>query len=385
MSDETDKTTPPSQPEIEAVTGRALPDAGDAAARPEAREDVKRRKAEIDISDSGSILGFGARAQTELQRVSQSMLADVKTKDIGPAGEALQDMVSTIRGFSVSELDIRRERSWWERLTRRGAPLSNLMARFEAVQTQIDSISETLLTHEHRLLKDVKALDRLYDETLSFFDELALYISAGEEKLQELDTATIPQKQAEVEAEDTEDVGRATQALRDLRAARDELERRVHDLKLTRQVTMQSLPSIRLVQENDKSLIARINATLTNTVPLWETQMAQALTIERSRKAAQAVRAANDLTNELLTQNAENLRKGSRAVREEMERGVVDIEAVRHANEELVATIDESLQIADVGKTRRAEAEKQLAQMESQLRTALGAARSRADGDGAAG
>jgi len=152
----------------------------------------------------------------------------------------------------------------------------------------------------------------------------------------------------------------------------------VHDLKLTRQVTMQSLPSIRLVQENDKSLVTKINSTLVNTVPLWETQLAQALTIQRSREAAAAVRAANDLTNELLTKNADNLRTTNREVREEIERGVFDIEAVKRANEQLIATIQDSLEIADAGKAKRAAAEEELQKMEAELRDSLSAARARA-------
>ena len=164
------------------------------------------------------------------------------------------------------------------------------------------------------------------------------------------------------------------QELRDLRAARDDLERRVHDLKLTRQVTMQSLPSIRLVQENDKSLVTKINSTLVNTVPLWETQLAQAVTIQRSSEAA-AVKDANDLTNELLTANAENLRQANAAIRNEIERGVFDIAAIKAANDNLIATIHESLEIADEGKRRRAEAEKELASMTTELRGALSAAK----------
>jgi len=172
------------------------------------------------------------------------------------------------------------------------------------------------------------------------------------------------------------------QELRDLRAARDDLERRVHDLKLTRQVTMQSLPSIRLVQENDKSLVTKINSTLINTVPLWETQLAQAVTIQRSSEAAAAVRDANDLTNELLTANAENLRSANKTIREEMERGVFDIEAVKKANADLIGTIEESLQIADEGKRRRAEAEKELQQMEAELKSTLAAAKAKKTGLG---
>ncbi|MCO8144205.1 toxic anion resistance protein [Rhodovulum tesquicola] len=344
---------------------------------------IRTRMAEIDMADSGSIISFGASAQAELQQISQAMLADVRNKDAGPAGDSLREIVTTIRGFSVSELDAGRKRSWWEKLTRRAAPIANFMAQFETVQGQIDKITDDLLTHEHRLLKDIKSLDKLYEKTLGFYDELALYIAAGEAKLADLDSRDIPAREAAVSAAPEGDQVIRAQELRDLRAARDDLERRVYDLKLTRQVTMQSLPSIRLVQENDKSLVTKINSTLVNTVPLWETQLAQAVTIQRSREAAEAVRAASDLTNELLTANAENLREANKIVREEMERGVFDIEAVKTANATLVATIEESLQIADAGKAHRARAEEDLKKMESELRDTLASAKSRAQAAGA--
>jgi len=345
-------------------------------------EGILQRMQEIDIADTQSIISFGSSAQGELQEISQAMLTDVRNKDVGPAGDSLQNIVTTIRGFSVSELDVRRQRSWWERLLGRTAPFAKFLARYETVQLQIDNITDDLLNHEHRLLKDIKSLDKLYGKTLDFYDELALYIVAGEEKLKELDAGAIPAKAAEVEAAAENEKIIKAQELRDLRAARDDLERRVHDLKLTRQVTMQSLPSIRLVQENDKSLVTKINSTLVNTVPLWETQLAQAVTIQRSREAAAAVRGAADLTNQLLTANAENLQQANRAVREEMERGVFDIEAVKSANATLIATIEESLKIADEGKAKRAAAEEDLKKMEAELRETLAAAKARGDKTG---
>ncbi|WP_439521649.1 toxic anion resistance protein [Marivita sp.] len=351
-------------------------------ADPVVSQEIRSRMAEIDMGDTQSIVSFGSNAQAELQEISQAMLADVRNKDVGPAGDSLRGIVSTIRGFSVSELDVRRERSWWEKLLGRTAPFAKFTAKFEKVQGQIDRITDDLLKHEHTLLKDIKSLDLLYDKTLQFYDELALYIAAGEEKLQELDANDIPAKDAEVQAAAEADQVMKAQELRDLRAARDDLERRVHDLKLTRQVTMQSLPSIRLVQENDKSLVTKINSTLVNTVPLWETQLAQAVTIQRSAEAAAAVRDANDLTNELLTSNAKNLRDSNKLIREEMERGVFDIEAVKQANADLIGTIQESLQIADEGKAKRAAAEQELKKMEADLRDTLASAKARKDGIG---
>ena len=343
---------------------------------------IRTRMDEIDMGDTNSIVSFGSGAQVELQEISQAMLSDVRNKDVGPAGDSLRNIVTTIRGFSVSELDVRRERSWWERLLGRAAPFAQFTARFEKVQGQIDRITDDLLGHEHTLLKDIKSLDILYDKTLQFYDELALYISAGTEKLEELDGTVIPLKAAAVEKAPEADQVMVAQELRDLRAARDDLERRVHDLKLTRQVTMQSLPSIRLVQENDKSLVTKINSTLVNTVPLWETQLAQAVTIQRSAEAATAVRDANDLTNELLTSNAKNLRDSNKIIRQEMERGVFDIEAVKQANADLIGTINESLAIADEGKAKRAAAEEELQKMEADLRDTLASAKARQDGVG---
>ena len=387
MTTETRAAAATTLAEVQAVTAVILPEPGTAivaleAAPPPVAEDIRKRMAELDMSNTQSIISFGSAAQAELQVISQEMLAGVKNKDVGPAGDSLRNIVTTIRGFSISELDVRRDRSWWEKLLGRAAPFAKFVARFEEVQGQIDRVTTDLLGHEHTLLKDIKSLDILYDKTLKFYDELALYISAGEAKLKDLDTTTIPAAEAVVAAAPEADQIKKAQELRDLRSARDDLERRVHDLKLTRQVTMQSLPSIRLVQENDKSLVTKINSTLVNTVPLWETQLAQAVTIQRSREAAEAVRGANDLTNELLTANAENLQQANRIVRTEMERGVFDIDAVKKANATLVATIEESLSIADEGKARRAAAEVDLRKMEGELRDALSAARSRKSGLG---
>ena len=354
-----------------------------ADATPDLSAEITTRMDEIDMGDTGSIVSFGSAAQAELQEISQAMLADVRNKDLGPAGDSLRDIVTTIRGFSVSELDMRRERSWWEKLIGRMAPAAKFAAKFETVQGQIDAITENLLRHEHTLLKDIKALDLLYEKTLQFYDELALYISAGEAKLAALDATDIPAAEAAIEAASEDDKVLRAQELRDQRAARDDLERRVHDLKLTRQVTMQSLPSIRLVQENDKSLVTKINSTLVNTVPLWETQLAQAVTLERSRQAASAVRDANDLTNDLLKANAANLRETNAAIREEIERGVFDIEAVKQANADLIGTIEDSLRIADEGKAKRDAAEADLIKMEAELRQTLAAAKASAPSAGA--
>ncbi|MEM6636347.1 MAG: toxic anion resistance protein [Pseudomonadota bacterium] len=382
MSDEIRQKAAAAGTEITALTDNPLVEPSETiVAMGEADSDtqaaINARMGELDVTDTTSIVTFGSSAQEELQQISQSMLADVRNKDLGPAGDSLREIVTTIRGFSVEELDVRRKRTLWEKMTGKLAPFAKFAARYEEVQSQIDRVTDNLLGHEHKLMKDIKALDLLYDKTLAFYDELALYIAAGEAKIQQVETGAVPAKEAELNAASETEKTVVAQELRDLRAARDDIERRVHDLRLTRQVTMQSLPSIRLVQENDKSLITKINSTLVNTVPLWETQLAQAVTIQRSSEAAAAVRDANDLTNELLTANAKNLRSANRAVRQEIERGVFDIAAVRTANEELIGTIEESLAIADEGKAKRAEAEQELISLEGKLRESLASAKSR--------
>ena len=387
MSDEIRAKAATALKDAEAITATLLPEVkGDLividAASAEEKAAIETRMAELDMDDTQSIIRFGSGAQSELQVISQEMLAGVRNKDVGPAGNSLRDMVSSIRGFSIEELDPNRKLSWWERLMGKAQPMAAFMAKYEDVQGQIDDITDELLSHETILLKDIKSLDKLYEKTLDFYDELALYIAAGEEKIRVLDETDIPAMEKTVADAPEGDGVILAQELRDLRAARDDLERRVHDLKLTRQVTMQSLPSIRLVQENDKSLVTKINSTLVNTVPLWETQLAQAVTIHRSREAAEVVHDANDLTNELLKSNASNLKQANKVIREEMERGVFDIEAIKQANADLIETIEDSLRIADEGKVKRAEAEKELKVMEAELKNTLAAAKAKATGAG---
>ncbi|MEM7742510.1 MAG: toxic anion resistance protein [Pseudomonadota bacterium] len=343
---------------------------------PETKAEIDRRIAELDMSDTQTIIKFGSGAQMELTALSDQMLDGVRNKDLGPAGDALRNMVGTIRGFDTSELDPGAKQSWWRKLFGMSAPIHDFVAKYEGVRGQIDAITDELLDHETVLLKDVKMLDKLYERTLNFYNELGLYIAAGEAKLHELDTVVIPKEEADVQDE-TKDSILEAQEVRDIRAARDELERRVHDMKLTRQVTMQSLPSIRLVQENDKSLINKINSTMVNTVPLWKNQLSIALATFRSREAGRVVKEANDLTNDLLTSNADMLRQSNAEVRAQIERGVFDIEAVKQANAQVIATIEDSLRIADEGKAKRAAAEKELVQMEEELKQTLAAASAR--------
>jgi uncharacterized protein YaaN involved in tellurite resistance len=340
-------------------------------------QQVQQALRELDVADTNSIIFFGSKAQQQLTTISDTMLENVRTKDVGQAGNALNAMVAKLREVDIGDVDPTDRPGFFGRLFGIKSEVQKYLDKYEDVRSQIDGITTELEQHKTKMLTDIVKLDKLYDANLDYFRTLEVYIAAGRAKLKELDEQLIPALAKQVEA--AEDVLQA-QKLRDLRAARDDLERRVHDLLLTRQVTMQALPSIRLVQENDKSLVTKINSTITNTVPLWRQQLAQAVTIYRMGEAADSVKAASDLTNELLKNNAENLQTANAQVRRQVERGVFDIETVKEANGRLVATINESLQIADEGKRRRAVAEDQLRTMEAELRRTLAAASAKASG-----
>ncbi len=354
------ESTPANEPAANGQQGKA-PDP----------ERIAKLLEELDLNDSHSVLEFGNQAQEQLSQAAARLLERVRVKETGPAGEALNDMVLTLRGFDLSGLDPNRKPGLLGKLLGKGRDAAKVLQRYQQVRDQIEEITGHLEQHKTGMLIDIEALDRLYDANLDYFRSLELYIAAGEEQLRQLDERLIPQ-QAGAAADSRETL--AAQQLRDLREVRDNLERRVHDLRLTRQVTMQSLPSIRLVQENDKALIGKINSTLVNTVPLWQQQLAQALTIHRSQQAAEAVAAASDLTNELLRANSENLRQANLATRREIERGVFDLEAVSEANQSLIATIEDSLRIADEGREARARAAAELDRLEEDLRQSLAAA-----------
>ncbi len=332
------------------------------------RKEIDTLIAEINMNDSNSIIFFGSKAQESVTEISDKMLEGVKNKELGSSGAALNEMVATIRGFDVNELDPNKKPGFFARLFGRMKPLAKFLQKYESVRKQIDAITNKLEDHKVVLLKDITSLDRLYTANLEYFHTLESYISAGEEKLRIVDENEIPALQKE--AENSDDMLKA-QELRDLKSSRDDLERRVHDLRLTRQVTLQSLPSIRLVQENDKGLINKINSTIANTIPLWRQQLAQTVTIWRSGAAAKTIKDASDLTNELLKGNAENLKIANKTVREQLERGIFDIEVIKQANQTLIETIEDSLRISEEGKIMRKQAVVELAESESKLREAL--------------
>ena len=354
-----------------AIPAAEAPPAVTGEMTPEREARIAALAAQVASAESRAILEFGAASQARVTSVADEMLRGVRNKDLGAASAPLNEMVATLRGFDTTAAG--EERSLLDRILGRAKPVVKVLQRYEEVQGQIEKSIETLEDHKTGLMRDVELLDRLYDTTLAWFHDLADHIAAGERALETLDRTVIPEKEREAETGDM----LAAQALRDLRGRRDELERRVHDLRLTRQVAMQALPSIRVVQENDKALIAKITSTIVNTVPLWKQQLTLAVTIARAREAGGDLKAATDLTNQLLTANADALRQSNAEIRAQVERGVFDIEAVKKANAQLVATIEDTLRIAEEGRKQRREAEAALVGLEAELKQSLAAARAR--------
>lgn len=341
------------------------------AMTPEREARIAALAATVAEADSDAILAFGVSSQSQVTKVADEMLDGVRNKDAGAAAAPLNEMVAVLRGFDAGEAG--EERSLFDRLLGRAKPVVKVLQRYETVQKQIEGSIITLERHKDTLRRDVVNLDRLYEGTLGWFHDLADHIAAGERALAQLDTVAIPaREQAAASGGMLE-----AQSLRDLRGRRDELERRVHDLKLTRQVAMQALPAIRVVQENDKALVSKITSTIVNTVPLWKQQLTLAVTIARSREAGGDLKAATDLSNQLLTANADALRMSNAEIRAQVERGVFDIEAVKRANDQLVGTIEDTLRIADEGRARRRAAETTLATLETELKQSLSSAKAR--------
>ncbi len=363
--------------ELKSETKKVFEEVGDALGKDliiyeEASEKDKTKidvlAKEIKDDDPRSVIFFGSKAQEQINAVSDSMLEGVRNKDLGKSGDALNNLVTAIKGFDVDALNPNVKQGFFAKLFGFASPAVKFLGKYEEVRSQVDRITDDLEKHKAQLLTDITALERLYDVNFDYFNELELYIAAGVKKLKEFDEIIIPKLQ-----EEAKNSGKMAKSLnlQDVITTRNDLERRVHDLRLTRQVAMQALPSIRMVQENDKNLVSKINSTLVNTVPLWKNQLAQTITIYRSSQAAKSVKKASDLTNELLEENAKNLKEANKEIRREVERGVYDIETIKKANQTLIEAINESIEIAEQGKIARAKAEGELQLLEDQLKKSL--------------
>jgi uncharacterized protein YaaN involved in tellurite resistance len=339
-------------------------------------DEAKQAKIEIladEIKDRYSIIFFGARAQEAINRVSESMLQGVKSEELGYAGESLNSLVTTLRGFDIDELDPTKKQGFFSKIFGFASPVQRFLSKYDEVKVQIDKIVDDLEEKKSKLLTDITALERLYKANFEFIKDLDQYIAAGVYKLKELNKEL---KELEKEAKGSAKLEKKL-GVRDKRALVMALEARVHDLKLSRVVALQSLPSIRLIQDNNKTLVEKINSTLVNTLPLWKNQLAQAVAIFRSKKASESIKAANDFTNELLEENAKKLKEATKEITEQANRGVFDIESIKKANQTLIESINESLDITFKAKETRRKVEEELQQIEKQLHEALIAAEKR--------
>ncbi|SDG52278.1 toxic anion resistance protein [Roseospirillum parvum] len=341
----------------------------EAGSMPEVGEpDLRKAIAELDPADSLSILSWGAEAQRGATEASESILDGVRNKDIGPAQAALSEVVATMRGFSTDALK-EGEPGFFGKLLGKVSPVVKFLQRYEMVDSQIEAIQANLDRHARQLMSDIEKLDRMYAETLGFYARLDIYIQAGEAVLAHMTDSLMPELRQTAEKNPDDMI--AAQKVRDFQNTIDSVERRLHDLKLTRQIVIQNMPAIRNTQDVDKGLVAKIQSVQTNTIPMWKRQLAIAITANRATQAAEAVNDVNDLTNELLVQSSESLKTANREARKAIERGVVDIEAVEQANANLMATLTETMDITEQARRRRAEAEERLKACESQLRDTL--------------
>ena len=337
----------------------------DANLTPEEKKAIEDFIGQIDVSNTDHVLLFGAEAQKKIADFSDSALATVRTKDTGEVGDMLVKLVSEIKGFNESAEEPKGiGRLFWNAKK----AVSDMKDRYDEVEVNVDEIATALEKHQIQLLKDVAMFNHLYDMNNEYFRELTMYIIAGEKKLSEIRSTTLQElKDKAAQSGDAMDAQRAN----DLAANCDRFEKKIHDLKLTRQVALQMAPQIRLLQNNDSLLVERIQSTLSNTLPLWKSQMVIALGLHRSQEALKAQTAVTDMTNELLKKNAEKLKVGTIETAREAERGIIDLETLVSTNQSLIDTINEVMAIQDEGRAKRLDAEKQMLTMDSELKRKL--------------
>ena len=319
----------------------------------------------IDVTNPDHVMLYGAEAQKKISTFADTVLGNVQTADTGDVGDILANLITELKGFNTAGDKPKGIRGWFFTARKR---IAAIQAKYEDVSVNVEAISKNLEDHQVQLLKDVAMFNHLYEQNLEYFHELTLYIVAGEERLAEVRATTL--QELRNKAEQTGDAMDA-QAAKDLADQCDRFEKKLHDLKLTRQVSLQMAPQIRLLQNNNALLVERIQSTLVNTLPLWKNQMVLALGLHHSQQAMKAQRAVTDMTNDLLKKNAETLKMGTIETAKESERGIIDMETLVQTNQSLIDTIDEVKRIHTEGRQKRFEAEKQLAEMEKTLKKKL--------------
>ena len=330
---------------------------------PEEQRIVDEFAAKIDVENTAQILQYGAGTQKKMADFSDAALANVRTQDLGQVGDLLVNVVGELKGLDAEE-----EKGLFGFFRKQANKLENMKNRYAKAEVNVEKIADALQQHQVRLMKDSAVLDKMYEQNLAYFKELSMYILAGKKKLEEVRSGKL------LELEET---ARRTGLAEDAQRARDlsekclRFEKKIHDLELTRTISIQTAPQIRMIQNNDTVMVEKIQTTLVNTIPLWKNQMVLALGIAHSTEAAQAQRQVSDVTNAMLTQNAQKLRMASVETAKEAERGIVEIETLKKTNAELIATLDDVMKIQADGRTKRLAAETEMAKMEDDLKRKL--------------
>lgn len=348
--------TPAATPENAEVMGQTM-------LSEEEQAQVNAFASKIDIANSKMILQYGAGAQKKMADFSGTAMENVKTKDFGEVGQLLSNVVTELKDFNAEE-----DNRFLGVFRKASNKIQKIKTQYANVETNVSQICKVLEDHQSQMMKDVTVLDQMYELNLAYFKELSMYILAGKKKLEEVRATTLHDLMQKAQrtglAEDA-------QAVRDMVAMCDRFEKKIHDLELTRMISLQTAPQIRLIQENDTLMIEKIQSTIVNTIPLWKSQMVIALGVEHSLQAAEAQRQVTDLTNELLKKNAEKLKMATIETAKESERGVVDMETLKATNKCLISTLDEVLKIQQEGHRKRKEAELEMRRMENELKEKL--------------
>ena len=331
---------------------------------PEEQQMVDSFAKKIDIENTSQILQYGAGTQKKMADFSDAALENVRTQDLGEVGDLITQVVGELRDFDAAE----EEKGFLGFFKKQGSKIENMKNRYAKAEVNVQKITTSLQDHQMRLMKDSAVLEKMYAQNLNYYKELTMYILAGKQKLQEVREGKLKDLEAKAAVSGLPE---DAQEAKDLDSKCNRFEKKLHDLELTRTISLQTAPQIRLVQNNDTLMVEKIQTTIVNTIPLWKSQMVLALGIAHSTEAAQAQRQVTDLTNELLKKNAEALHLASTETARESERGIVDIETLKQTNQELIATLDDVMNIQKEGRAKRAQAELEMRKMEEDLKKKL--------------
>lgn len=357
-----DPAPQPKNPPVEEV--KEVPAMDDSILTEEEKKMVDDFSSQIDLHNTNGILQYGAGTQKKMADFSEAALNNVRTKDLGEVGDMLTNVVTELKSFETEE----EEKGFFSFLKKPANKITNMKAKYEKAEVNVDRICQVLEGHQVQLMKDVAMLDKMYEQNLVYFKELSMYILAGKKKLNQVRNTELVQL---VEKAKLSGLPEDAQAAKDLEGLCNRFEKKIHDLELTRMISIQTAPQIRLVQNSDTMMVEKIQSTVVNTIPLWKSQMVLALGVEHASQAAQAQRQVTDMTNQLLRKNAEVLKMASVESAKESERGVVDLETLQNTNAALISTLDEVMQIQADGRAKRQAAEVELRKMEDELKNKL--------------